>query len=98
MTHPFHLIRHQTPYWLPIPLASIQYDQSILNLKSNIGKEYESALISQAKNTLPFVNKWFSLKWANLLWDAPWITNAQTTQILKFQYARYLGTYQKKNL
>jgi hypothetical protein len=33
-----------------------------------------------------------------MLWDAPWITNAQITQVLKLCYGRHLGNYQRKHI
>lgn len=39
-------------------------------------------------------NQWnHSPQTSSLLWDAPWITSAQLTQTLEFQYGRCLGNY-----
>lgn len=78
-----------------------QCNDLICNLERYIELEYTSALIAQAKNTKPNVNKWLSnidirLKWSNLLWDTSWI--AQIMQTLKFRFGCYLGNYCKKHI
>ena len=84
------------------PPTSTQHGGSICNLKNYIEKEHLSALISHAKNTIPSIDKWISntkihIKWSNLLWDAPCVTDAQIAQTLTFRYGRYLRNYWKKN-
>lgn len=49
------------------------------------------------------INKWLStnelhLKWSNLFWNAPWITNAQFTQVLNSWCGIYLGNYWKQHV
>ena len=99
---PFHLFGHQTPYWPSIPPTSTQQDGSICNLKRYIEKEHVSAIVSQTTNTLSHAYKRLSntdlhFKWSNLLWDTPWITNAQITQAFKIRYDKYLGNYFRKH-
>lgn len=83
---PFHHIGHTTPFWHVIP-PSTQYDSSIHNLKRQREKEHKSTFTSHTTNIVPNVQKWLfinniHLKWSNIFWYAPWITNAQITQVL----------------
>ena len=75
---PLHLIGHQIPFWpsTPPPFIIMQHDGSFGNLKGYKQKEYQSALISHAMNTIPNVKKkkrkrlsidQLHLKWSHLL-------------------------------
>ena len=80
------------------PIHPHTHEGSICNLKNYIEKEYASTFISYAKNMIPYIDKWLTntnihIKWSNLLWGAPWITDTQITQTLKFRYERYLRYY-----
>jgi hypothetical protein len=85
------------------PPTSTQHDGFVCNLINYIEKEYISALISYAKNIIPYIDKWLfhtniHIKWSNLLWDASWIIDAQIMQTLKSRYGRYLGYYPKSHI
>lgn len=75
------------PTWQINPQPQKIYQERMRKCTNLISQEHP-ALCKQWLS-----NNGFRLTWPNFSWDTPWNIDSQTTQILKFQYGRYLGDY-----
>lgn len=93
---------HTTPYWLNgVPTCT--HTGAKCNLQTYINKEHKDQELRWAQSKLTYIDNWTSNnqinhKLSNQFWKHPKITDVRITQILKFQYAQYMGNHRKNFL